>query len=337
LTLLRNLLLLCIVWLPGQAAATEAKQRPPVLDLPLKCVLGSDCFIQHYMDMDPTDNARDYQCGTLTRDGHQGSDFRLRTVADMHAGIPVIAAADGKVLTLRDGVPDQYFSDYAEDRKKEINAIGLGNVVILDHGDDWTTFYAHMKKDTIRVEKGDRVRKGDVLGMVGMSGLTDFPHVHFELRHRNIRIDPFSGLQPEKCGVTGKSHWSDLAAPQLVYRPTGFLATGFSETRPMGRRDLESGDKAETELNPMAPTLFFWTYYFGSQEGDKVTLKITGPDGVLITEQPARNVTRNQFTRYLFVGTQRPQTGWKSGIYMGEVTLERAGEHLTDSAVITIR
>src|SRR5262249_35663984 len=47
------------------------------LGLPIDCEVGRSCVIQNYVDHDPSPNARDYQCGTLTYDGHNGTDFRL--------------------------------------------------------------------------------------------------------------------------------------------------------------------------------------------------------------------------------------------------------------------
>lgn len=325
-----------IVWVvPAIAQNTD---NGPVLNVPLKCDVGKDCFIQHYIDMDPAKSASDYTCGSLTYDNHRGTDIRVKTIAAMDRGVAVIAAADGRVANLRNGIADQYFSDYSKKKQKEIYNIGLGNVVILNHGSKWETYYAHLKKGSLTVTKGQIVKKGDILGYVGMSGLTNFPHLHFELRHKNERIDPFSGLKKgSNCGKIEKSYWGKAALKTLSYAPTGFLATGLSETRPSSRKDLESGRKAQIELSSMAPTLFFWSYYYGSQSGDVVSIKIIDPSGEVIAGNTAKPKEKNQITSYIFAGKKKPSSGWKRGLYRGEITIVRNGTSLRDSAVISVK
>lgn len=63
-----------------------------------------------------------------------------------------------------------------------------GKLVIIDHGDDIETYYAHQYK--VLVEKGDWVEKGDIIGQVGMTGSASGNHLHFELRVDNDRLDP---------------------------------------------------------------------------------------------------------------------------------------------------
>ncbi|MBL4739384.1 MAG: M23 family metallopeptidase [Sneathiella sp.] len=288
--------------------------------------------------MDPTKGAADYRCGSLTYDNHKGTDIRLKTVSQMTTGVPVIAAASGVVANLRSGVKDQYYSDYSKKKKKEIYNIGLGNTVILKHSGGWETYYAHMRKGSIAVKIGQKIKTGDVLGYVGMSGLTDFPHVHFELRKNNKRIDPFSGLNVGgKCGSIKKTFWSDRALEQLSYQQTGFMATGFSETRPKDRKDLESGTKNQETLNAAAPTLFFWSYYIGGRKGDTVRLILQGPNGATLAQSNAKPMSKNRISRYFFVGVKRPSTGWKPGLYRGEITINGKQRNLKDNAVITVK
>ncbi len=318
-------------------AQAQKASRPPTLDLPLKCALGSDCFVQHFIDTDPSEKAADYTCGSLTYDNHRGTDIRIRTVADMARGVPVIAAASGRIANLRDGMIDQYFSDYTAEKKKEVFNKGLGNAVIISHGGGWETYYAHLKKGSLTVSKGQEVLKGDILGYVGMSGLTDFPHVHFELRHKNKRIDPFSGRETgQGCAKPTKNYWSDLARKALSYQQTGFMVTGLSETRPQGRKDMESGTKAQDILSPSAPTLFFWSYYIGSREGDQVSLTLKDPDGTVLASHTGKPMSRHQISRTQFIGKKKPASGWKPGLYRGDITINRKGTILKDSAIITV-
>src|SRR3546814_12280892 len=63
---------------------------------------------------------------------------------------------------------------------------GLGNAVVLDHGNGWRSYYGHMRRGSIAVKKGDRVQTGQALGLVGMSGLTEFPHLAFSSEERCV-------------------------------------------------------------------------------------------------------------------------------------------------------
>jgi murein DD-endopeptidase MepM/ murein hydrolase activator NlpD len=97
------------------------------------------------------------------RSTHQGVDFRAPR------GTKVIATADGVVsFAGRSG-------DY-------------GRMVVLDHGNGWETRYAHLHR--IKVEKGDRIRRGRKLGTVGHSGNADGNHLHYEVRRGGVPINP---------------------------------------------------------------------------------------------------------------------------------------------------
>jgi murein DD-endopeptidase MepM/ murein hydrolase activator NlpD len=89
-------------------------------------------------------------------------------------GQPVRAAADGVV------------ADAGEHS-------GYGRVVILDHGFGTTTWYGHLS--TFAVPVGMRVKRGDVIGYVGVSGRTTGPHLHYEVRINNAPVNPMRYLR----------------------------------------------------------------------------------------------------------------------------------------------
>jgi murein DD-endopeptidase MepM/ murein hydrolase activator NlpD len=68
-----------------------------------------------------------------------------------------------------------------------------GKLVIIDHENGFTTYYAH--NNTIKVKKGQRVAKGDVIGTVGSTGRTTGPHLHFEVRKNGVPVDPLKYIQ----------------------------------------------------------------------------------------------------------------------------------------------
>jgi murein DD-endopeptidase MepM/ murein hydrolase activator NlpD len=85
------------------------------------------------------------------------------------AGTEVFAAKSGRV--------------FRAERSK-----GYGNLVIIEHEDGYSTYYAHLSK--INVKKGDLIEAGDVLGLVGRTGHATGPHLHFELRKNKVAIRP---------------------------------------------------------------------------------------------------------------------------------------------------
>jgi len=67
------------------------------LGLPVACSPEDDCSIQNHVDLKEGPGVRDFACGVLTYDGHRGTDFQVRDLARMRAGVPVVAAAAGVV------------------------------------------------------------------------------------------------------------------------------------------------------------------------------------------------------------------------------------------------
>ena len=95
-----------------------------------------------------------------------------------HAGIDILAPAGAEVLAASPGI-----AEYAGSGKR-----GYGRAVILDHGEGITTLYGHLA--TIRVQSGETVPGGAVIGTVGRSGNATTHHLHFELRVDGEAVDP---------------------------------------------------------------------------------------------------------------------------------------------------
>jgi Peptidase family M23 len=68
-----------------------------------------------------------------------------------------------------------------------------GNCVVIEHGEGLFTYYAHLSK--ILVKPGDFVKKGQNIGLVGMTGVATGPHLHFAMNVHNLRVDPMQWLQ----------------------------------------------------------------------------------------------------------------------------------------------
>jgi murein DD-endopeptidase MepM/ murein hydrolase activator NlpD len=107
---------------------------------------------------------------------HQAIDYAVPE------GTPVVATADGKV--------------------KEIKGKGStsGTTISIDHGYGYSTSYSHLQ--SVKVKKGQKVKRGDTIALSGNSGLSLAPHLHYEVRHNDMRVDPihyfFMELTPEE-------------------------------------------------------------------------------------------------------------------------------------------
>src|SRR4051794_27387255 len=163
------------------AAWSGIAPAAPSLALPIACEMGKSCVLQNYVDHDPGPGSRDYRCGHLTYDSHKGTDIRVIDLPAFRRGVPVLAAAAGRVRAVRDGMPDVSVRDPSA---APVAGREAGNSVVIEHGEGWETQYAHLRKGSVAVRPGDRVEGGQPLGMTGLSGNTEFPHLHFEVRRR---------------------------------------------------------------------------------------------------------------------------------------------------------
>jgi murein DD-endopeptidase len=123
-----------------------------------------------------------------------GGDFRLTSGRgssnpDWHGyGQEVLAAADGVISDTKDGIIENTpQGSYAVPSTIEYVA---GNYVVLEIRKAVYAVYAHLKPGSLRVKPGDKVQKGQVLGLIGNSGQSDAPHLHFHLINAN---PPFGG------------------------------------------------------------------------------------------------------------------------------------------------
>ena len=253
---------------------------PLVLELPVRCALNSECFIQNYVDHDPGPGRRDFHCGYLTYDGHTGTDFRVRDLPAMNSGVAVLAVADGRVVGVRDGEPD---ISVKERGRNALQGKDAGNGVRIDHGDGWETQYSHLKNGSVRVRIGQQVTTGTTLGLIGLSGRTEFPHVDLVVRHAGKVIDPFNP-DNESCGKDAGTLWSDSAKAELNYRASGALIAGFATEIP-DRASAEAGRYVATRIPARSPALSFWVEVFGTLPGDRLIMRIEDAHGKVIVNR----------------------------------------------------
>jgi hypothetical protein len=310
-------------------AASPLAARDILLSPPLACDLGKDCYIQQYVDRDPSPQATDFHCSNLTYDGHQGTDFALRTLDQMRRGVDVLAAAPGTVRATRDGMADRI---YDNDAAESVAGRDCGNGVFIDHGGGWTTQYCHLKNGSVAVSKGDQVTKTTTLGQVGLSGRTQFPHVHLTVRKEGEVVDPFDPDGVLSCDAPSTD---TLWRSDLPYRPGGVLSVGFADAIP-DFATIKDGTAAQPSLPPSAAAIVVFGHAFGTQKGDRLHLVIESPEGEFINE--IITLDRGQAQVFRAVGKKRTTPAWPKGDYLGTVTLLRGQTAINSaSAVLSIQ
>ncbi|MBP0031246.1 M23 family metallopeptidase [Roseofilum sp. Guam] len=293
-------------------------QTWPKFAQPIQCSLGEDCYILRYVDRDPGPGYVDVGCGRMTDDGHSGTDFGIPDEWAMQQGVPVLAAAPGRVLRVRDGIEDRRITSPAD--LEAIEGINCGNGMVIDHGQGWETQYCHLRQGSVAVQPGTEVQTGTVLGMVGSSGESSFPHVHLTVRYQGNVVDPFVGPEAEPgCNVSGTSLWST----DIEYQPTGLIRAGFATEVP----DLDrvwSGEFRDGLLSVQGEALVFWVHGFGVLQGDEERLRLIDPQGQVVSEgtrvrdRPNRIILaysgkKNTRDRPLIPGTWRGEYQLKRG------------------------
>ena len=120
---------------------------------------------------------------TKARKKHWGMDFTAPR------GTPIYASGDGKIIRADQG------------------SSGYGKHVRIDHGFGYISLYAHMSKYNVR--RGQRVKRGDLIGFVGNTGRSQAPHLHYEIIKNGTKINPinfyYGNLSPEEFAAMQKA------------------------------------------------------------------------------------------------------------------------------------
>lgn len=299
-------------------AAAPAPGRP-ALAFPLACEPGRTCEVQHYVDRDPGPGTRDYRCGLQTYDKHNGIDIRVPDMAAQRRGVAVLAAAAGRVARLRDGVTD--ISIRAPGAPSVANA-ECGNGVVVDHGSGWETQYCHLAKGSIGVKVGDAVAAGAPLARVGLSGNTEFPHLHFTVRQNGQVVDPFAPDARAACGPQA-GLWRGEAAAKMSYRAGAVLNAGFTDAA-ITMEQLEAGGLRG--VTAASPLLVAYARGIALLPGDSVELELKGPDGATLAKSRGEPLQRWRAQDLIYVGKRRPASGWPPGVYAADYRVWRQGK-----------
>ena len=275
---------LTVIFLSSAPVVTraETQENKPVFQLPIDCTISVDCFVQSLSDMDPGPGVLDPFCGQNTYDGHKGTDIRVRTIEDLKKGVAVLAGSAGVVRGTRNDMKDRIIR--TNDDRKRIEGRECGNGVVIDHGNGYESQYCHMLRGSVKVKKGQRVKAGQILGNVGVSGLTQFPHLHFTIRKDSQWLDAVTGLEPEGACSTQEitksffkaedlKKFTDTSAKLLASGIAGQVIDHKSLVLKGGPAQAKQGDEATVG----------WVWFINLSKGDQIRITLNGPDGVIAT------------------------------------------------------
>ena len=154
-----------------------------------------------------------------------------------------------------------------------------------------------MAKGSVRVKAGDQMTTGQPIGLVGLSGDTEFFHLHFTVRHRGKVVDPFAYGAPENSCGGGRSLWAASLGEQMQYRPREIIDYGFAGIAPTMEL-IESGEIGKHPVTSGSDALVAYVRAIGLQAGDQQFLAVQGPAALPSrpTTFPRSTGTRRSFS-----------------------------------------
>ena len=226
--------------------------------------------VSNYVDQDRArDKTRDAFCGSITYDGHRGVDWtpwpfpQYLQAADK---IEIVAVAPGTIIARSDGRADE---SCALDDTKEWNA------AYVRHDDGSVTWYGHLKRNSVTTKRvGDRVERGEYLGIMASSGNSTGPHLHLETYAPNGElVEPFAA----SCNSVGpnESYWRQ----QEAYRPSLLHAVLTHDAPPaFGCPASREQQNFSDQFEP-GDRVYFGRYYSNQRTGQRTISRVLMPSG----------------------------------------------------------
>lgn len=293
---------------PGTTVARSARAV-----FPLDCRLGEDCWIVRLVDRDPGPGVRDLSGAVRSEDGHRGIDIAIPDLFAMIRGVVVRAPLPGTVVGVRDGEPDVPVNVRG---REAVRGRECGNGVRIRHEGGLVSQLCHLRRGSVAVRPGDAVRAGTPVGLVGLSGLTSFPHLHLQLQREGRVVDPLEEFPELFAGFD----------PASLARLPVVVAAGVAPTTP-AFPDVQRGDFAAPRIPPLpatAPALVLWVRGYWFEAGDQVDFTLLGPDGGRVFATGSR-IQRGRRHMMRYAGRRRPPGGWTPGRYRAKIAVRRGG------------
>jgi murein DD-endopeptidase MepM/ murein hydrolase activator NlpD len=255
---------------------SKINNKFPLFSWPMERPLHDGLILVNYVDDDNGSAIVDYNGLPHSYNGHNGTDFTLYSFRAMDEGIKNIAAADGMVTEI-------FYS--RGDRNYEAPFPDDGNYVIIQHTDGTYARYWHFRKNSITVEPGEQVQKGQMLGFAGSSGMSSDAHLHFEVGEyvssNWVKRDPWNG-----SFNTPPSLWENQE-PYVGLENLRVYDAGTTTAAAVGGdvTNIPAYYYKERFRQPMVlgavePSLVTW-FLIQGQQGDTITVEILRPNSSL--------------------------------------------------------
>lgn len=271
----------------GVLPQSNQAEATPKFILPLQQSAKSNLHnfygISNFVDLDPSAGTKDFNCLRRTYNGHQGTDFFTAPfpwkLMETDA-VEIVAAADGIIVGKEGSMPD---TSCAMCPTGAPPSCWYWNAIYLQHADGTLSIYGHMKTNSLTTkEYGDEVKAGEFLGIVGSSGNSTGPHLHFEVWSDTFftkRIDPWLG----SCNnTTDESYWQ-TQEPYYVHNIMDVIS-GSDIPTPFACYDGGNGEKsfAKDTFN-LGETIYFTSFVRDNlPSGPRYYLKLYGPGNNLV-------------------------------------------------------
>lgn len=236
--------------------------------------------VSNYVDHNPAtpNQLTDYNCDTRTYDttsgyNHQGLDiftwpFGWKMMDD--DDVEIIAAAAGQIIAKHDG---------EFDRSCDFSTSTPWNAVFVQHSDGSVAWYGHMKNgSTTSKGIGDMVAQGEYLGIVGSSGTSTGPHLHFEVYTDNTYtqlVDPYDG----PCNGLNADSWWQSQKPHVNPGINAVITQTDAPVFPSCPNVETSNASNQFETSD---TIYFGLYLRDQVNGSSANLKIIRPDDSIL-------------------------------------------------------
>lgn len=242
---------------------------------PLDCQLGTNCWLsslpRHYFK----DKQLDFRCGPITKDNNLGTEFIIKDMQQMMEGVDVIAPISGQVIAKQDGHEDNL----------SLGGDSCGNMITIAN-EQFIVIFCHLKNMSVRLNKGEKVNTGDVIGQVGASGYVDHPKLFMKLEmvdDDKVRdLDPFYGRQLD-CGLPPESLWENVELMDFNARTGIVFNYGFAFDNITAYIIANGEHKKNIPANPKIFVGF--VEMLSVNKGDVVNISITDSSGSVIASR----------------------------------------------------
>jgi murein DD-endopeptidase MepM/ murein hydrolase activator NlpD len=273
-----------------------------------------------FVDHDPRypDYLLDYNGGERTYDlpsgyNHQGTDIVAWPFGWVKVAlnqVEIVAVAAGTIVTKVDGNFDrECTADFEEERE--------ANYVIVAHQDGSLAVYGHLKKGSLtKKQEGAAVEKGEYLGILGSSGYSGYPHLHFEVYNPSEElIDPFAGPHND---MNSSSWWRD----QPPYYDLELLTVMTHSAEPIGGQCKNAERTNVARRFAPGDDVYLAAYLRDLHRKQRVKYTVLEPDGEVFAKGRFKRLGRNALIAQLIQRLTLPEDA-ERGRWTYRVKLKR--------------